>query len=98
MSDAIKCFIGFIGFGLLKKTTLIKHTSIEILLENGVYEPSNILIDANKEYELLVTRKDQTPCAECLMIPALNMSETLKLNKTVRVRPQITLANINSYI
>ena len=86
--------VGLILIGLIvwwfwiakNKTTLIKHASIDIVLENGIYEPPNILIDANKEYELLVTRKDETPCAEFLMIPSLNISETLKLNESVTIK------------
>jgi plastocyanin domain-containing protein len=56
-----------------------------IVLENGNYSPSRIKLPANKSVTLEFLRKDASPCAEMLLIPKLNISETLPLNKASKI-------------
>jgi len=53
-----------------------------ILVENGVYQPAVVKLAANRPAELNFLRKDPSPCAEMLLLPALDISESLPLNKT----------------
>lgn len=52
-----------------------------ITVENGTYSPSRIKLPAGQPVELKFIRKDQSPCAETLLIPDLQISDTLPLNK-----------------
>ena len=52
-----------------------------IVVENGVYQPSRIKLPANQAVKLQFLRKDASPCAEMLVIPELQISESLPLNK-----------------
>ena len=56
--------------------------NVVIVVENGTYQPSRIKLSANKPVSLQFLRKDPSPCAEMLLIPDLQISETLPLNKT----------------
>jgi len=56
-----------------------------VVVDNGTYQPSLIKLPANQAVSLNFLRKDASPCAEMLLIPALQVSETLPLNKTRRV-------------
>lgn len=56
-----------------------------ILVENGVYQPAYIKLPANQPNSLNFLRKDASPCSEMLLIPDLQLSETLPLNKTRRI-------------
>jgi plastocyanin domain-containing protein len=52
-----------------------------IVVENGVYQPSRIKLPANQPSKLQFLRKDGSPCSETLVIPELQISESLPLNK-----------------
>ncbi len=52
-----------------------------IAVENGTYSPSRINVPEGKPVELRFLRKDQSPCSETLLIPKLEISETLPFNK-----------------
>jgi plastocyanin domain-containing protein len=52
-----------------------------IMVENGVYSPARIKLAANRSTQLQFLRKDASPCAEMLLLPALDISESLPLNK-----------------
>lgn len=67
------------------KTIKVRNGSIEVIVKDGVYQPANISIPANKAVEIAFYRQDPTPCAEALLIPDLDISETLPLNKKVVV-------------
>ena len=60
-----------------------------ITVENGVYQPSRIRVQAGRTAELQFLRKDASPCAAIVQIPDAQISEELPLNelKTVRVPP-----------
>jgi len=58
-----------------------------VVVENGVYQPARILLKANTTHELTFIRKDESPCAETVVFPQLELSETLPINipRTVRI-------------
>ena len=53
-----------------------------IMVENGSYQPAYIRVEANHPARLHFLRKDPSPCAETLLVPKLEISETLPLNQT----------------
>lgn len=52
-----------------------------IVVENGTYTPSRIQLPAGKSVDIKFIRKDESPCAEALLIPELQVSDSLPLNK-----------------
>ncbi|MBD2859867.1 cupredoxin domain-containing protein [Spongiibacter sp. KMU-158] len=88
--------INLLGLGLialiiwwfwLYKAQEIKMEDNELLItvENGVYSPSRIKLPVGTSIELTFLRKDPSPCAEMLLIPELQISESLPLNKVKRI-------------
>ena len=57
-----------------------------ILVDNGVYQPAHIRLSPNAPTTLYFQRKDPSPCSETVQFPALDISETLPLNKTKAVQ------------
>jgi plastocyanin domain-containing protein len=43
---------------------------IEVIVKDGVYQPSNIKIRANEATTITFNRVDPSPCSETLLIPA----------------------------
>ena len=65
-----------------------QHNIPKITVKDGVYSPSSIIIQANKQpIKLLFWRKDSTPCAEWVVFPDLDKSEKLPIeeHKTVNL-------------
>lgn len=52
-----------------------------ITVENGTYSPALIKLASGVPTELKFLRKDASPCSETLLIPDLDISATLPLNK-----------------
>lgn len=52
-----------------------------VVVANGIYEPARIKLAANRATQLHFLRKDASPCAEMLLLPDLELSENLPLNK-----------------
>ncbi|WJG10263.1 cupredoxin domain-containing protein [Aliiglaciecola sp. LCG003] len=71
--------------------TIIESDEVLIEVKDGVYSPSFIQVSASHPVILKFKRSDQTPCAETMLIPSLDISEQLKLNEIT----QITLANLS---
>lgn len=65
--------------------TMLDDAGLLIRVENGTYQPSHIQVPANQPFSLQFLRTDASPCAEMLLIPDLQLSETLPLNKTKRI-------------
>ncbi len=63
----------------------MEDNNLLITVESGTYTPSRIKIEKHKAATLTFLRKDASPCAETLLIPDLNISETLALNKSVTI-------------
>lgn len=51
-----------------------------VVVDNGIYEPSRILIPAGQRTTLRFLRKDASPCAEKVLFAELNIAEELPLN------------------
>lgn len=60
--------------------------ALVVSVENGTYTPSHIRLVADQPTELRFMRKDPSPCAEMVVIPALDISETLPVNKVTVVK------------
>jgi plastocyanin domain-containing protein len=56
-----------------------------IVVDNGTYQSTHIKVHANEATTLQFVRKDAPPCAETLLFPDLDISETLPLNKVKRI-------------
>lgn len=56
-----------------------------IVVENGSYSPTRVKIPRDTAHTLNVARKDPSPCAEMLLIPELDISVELPLNRTIKV-------------
>ena len=85
-------WINFAGLGLIvliiwwfwlfkAKSTKTQDGIIEVIVKDGVYQPSNITLPANKPIQIVFIRKEPSPCAETLVIPDLEITETLPLSK-----------------
>lgn len=57
------------------------ETSLIISVANGVYTPSQIRLVAGKKTQLTFLREDQSPCAEIVVFPNLQLSQSLPLGK-----------------
>lgn len=59
----------------------ISTSEIVIIVENGTYSPSRIKVPVGRPVEIQFLRKDPSPCSETLLIPELNISDTLPINQ-----------------
>ncbi|MAT95407.1 MAG: plastocyanin [Halioglobus sp.] len=57
-----------------------------IVVENGTYTPARIRLAANQAAELHFLRKDASPCSEMLLLPELEISESLPMNKSKSIK------------
>lgn len=67
------------------RETELGKDKLLIIVENGTYHPAHIRLPANQSVSLNFLRRDASPCSEMLLIPDIQVSETLPLNKTKRV-------------
>ncbi len=58
----------------------------EVIVKEGMYQPSKIKIRANAATTIAFNRVDPSPCSETLLIPDLDINATLTLNKKVSVK------------
>jgi len=63
------------------KESELGENDLVITVENGTYSPSRIKVPTGEPVEIKFIRKDQSPCSETLLIPDLQISDTLPLNK-----------------
>ncbi|SDJ17776.1 Cupredoxin-like domain-containing protein [Ferrimonas sediminum] len=59
--------------------------TITIVVDNGVYQPAQIQLPAGKAITLRFLRKDQSPCAEVVQFPALELAKSLAVDKSTVV-------------
>lgn len=71
--------------------------TLTIIVDNGVYQPSRIKVHTNQPITLLFVRKDASPCAETLLFPELEVSETLPLNQTYPIRLPALKAGVYAF-
>ena len=71
------------------KEVELAEDGLLITVENGTYSPSRIKVPAGAPVEITFIRKDESPCSETLLIPDLQISDTLPLNKhkTIQLPP-----------
>lgn len=71
----------------IKKPQTFKVSAdvVEIIVENGVYSPSNIEIKLGQSVKLRFLRKDPSPCAEKVIFEKLGLSLDLPVNKPVEI-------------
>lgn len=55
------------------------NNTVTIVVDNGVYQPGNIKVAANKQVTLTFNRKDSAPCAETVVFPELDISKSLAM-------------------
>ncbi len=58
---------------------------LQILVDNGSYQPAHIRLPANRAATLRFLRKDPSPCAEMVLFPQLDISESLPLNTSCSI-------------
>jgi len=69
----------------------VTNNKMVIRIENGVYTPAHIKVKANQSTPLAFIRTDNSPCAATVLIPGLEISEEIPLNKeTVITLPPLT--------
>lgn len=68
------------------KEAELDNTDRVITVENGTYAPSHVKLPAGEPLTIQFMRKDPSPCSETLLIPELQISETLPLNKLKSVQ------------
>ncbi|MEO2266459.1 cupredoxin domain-containing protein [Pseudoalteromonas sp. YIC-656] len=73
-------------FWLYKPTnTVIDAREVQIEVADGVYTPSSIQVKAGQSVTLNFKREDQSPCAETVLFPALDISEQLPIGEVTSV-------------
>ncbi|WP_076919014.1 cupredoxin domain-containing protein [Pseudoalteromonas sp. SK18] len=58
---------------------------ITITVSNGVYSPAYIKVAANTPLTLNFNRQDSSPCAETVIFPTLELSETLSMGENAPI-------------
>lgn len=73
-------------FWLYKPTQVaVGEGDLVVTVENGSYSPAHLKLVSNTPATLTFLRRDASPCAEVVMIPALDINETLPLNETISI-------------
>lgn len=72
-----------------EEATSAEQGIINVLVENGVYEPARIQIPAHQTSTLRFLRKDTTPCSATVIFNGLDISSDLPVNhpKNIEVTP-----------
>lgn len=68
------------------KEAELGENDLVVIVENGTYSPSRIKVPAGSPIGIKFLRKDQSPCSETLLIPDLQISDTLPLNKVKTIQ------------
>tara|TARA_R110002073_G_scaffold272984_1_gene436485 strand:- start:115 stop:468 length:354 start_codon:yes stop_codon:yes gene_type:complete len=68
---------------------VLNDTDLVIVVKNGTYQPAQIKLAADQATELHFLRKDSSPCSEMLLLPDLEVSESLPIDKlkTIAIPP-----------
>jgi plastocyanin domain-containing protein len=87
---ALLLIAGIIWWFWLYKPAAVQQASdvVDILVDNGVYEPANIKVQQGKPVTLKFLRKDASPCAEKVIFDKLNLSVDLPVGEPVEVKIQ----------
>lgn len=76
-------FIWWFFFGQKRQTTSISD-QVDIKVAGG-YSPANISVPANKWIRVTLTRTEDNPCLEEIIIPDLKVSRFLPLHQAVKL-------------
>ncbi|WP_078083821.1 cupredoxin domain-containing protein [Microbulbifer mangrovi] len=68
-----------------KQQSVSADEKLEILVNDGVYEPDRIRVSAGEETVLHFRREDASPCAEWVLFPDLEVSAQLALDQITEV-------------
>jgi plastocyanin domain-containing protein len=60
--------------------------SINITVENGIYQPARVAVNEDSPITLNFIRKDASPCAATVIFPDLELNAELPLNKNFTVK------------
>ncbi len=64
----------------------LNSDELVITVESGSYSPAHLKLMAHTPARLNFLRKDASPCAEIVLFPEFDISETLPLNKTIAIQ------------
>lgn len=59
----------------------LAQSDLVVVVDGGSYSPADLKLAANQSASVAFLRKDPSPCAELLMIPELDICQTLPLNE-----------------
>ncbi len=62
--------------------TALEVGEVTIAVQDGVYDPAHIRVQAGQAAQLNFLRKDPSPCASVVVFKDFDISEELPLNKT----------------
>ncbi|MDH5181684.1 MAG: cupredoxin domain-containing protein [Gammaproteobacteria bacterium] len=62
--------------------------SVDILVDNGVYEPARIEVNVGQPITLRFTRKDHSPCAEKVVFADFGLTIDLPVDQTIDIKLQ----------
>ena len=60
-------------------------SGLKITISEGVYTPARFSIPKEIAFELQFERFDETPCAETVVFPALDISKNVPVGKTITI-------------
>jgi plastocyanin domain-containing protein len=83
-------YVNILGIGLIAaivwwfwlykpKQVMFNDNQVNIVVNNGVYEPNNIKVKAGEIVNLQFDRQDSAPCAEMIIFPKLDISQELSM-------------------
>jgi plastocyanin domain-containing protein len=89
---AMVAIVGWFWLWKPKASITSGNSVVDIVVANGVYEPSYLEIKRGATTTLNFHREDPSPCAERVIFHDLNISETLPVGatKSIRITPQQT--------
>ena len=64
----------------------LANADLVVTVDAGSYSPAHLKLAANQAATLTFLRKDASPCTEVVMIPQLDISQTLPLNEAISIR------------
>lgn len=75
----------------LTKPKILKASKniVNVIVNDGVYTPARIEVEAGKPVTLNFLRKDPSPCAEKVIFSDLNISKELPINKEKAIELKI---------
>lgn len=67
------------------KDVAVNDQKLIVTVEDGVYQPAHIKLPANQGATLQFLRKDASPCAESVLFPDLEITQTLPVSQLTDV-------------